>query len=111
MKKKLRIATINRNYCRKVAATSGELCQIGLVQEWKRERTDYLCEMKFSQHEFTIDKKNEKEPGNKNYALLSSKQHIKTHSIQLVMVTTNGVIRNEHSKEINQPIILDDLFF
>ncbi len=110
MKEKLRIATINRNYCWKGAAPSGELCQIDLVLEWKGERTDYLCEMKFSEHEFTIDKQYEKELGNKIYAFLNSKQHTKTHSIQLVMVTTNGVIRNEHSKDVNQQIILDDFF-
>lgn len=107
---KLRIATINRNYCWKGTAPNGSTPQIDLVLEWKGERTDYICEMKFCEHEFTIDKAYEKELANKIDAFLNSKQHTKTHSIQLVMVTTNGVSQNEHSKDVNQQIVLDDLF-
>ena len=110
MKEKLRIATINRNYCWKGAAPDGDISQIDLVLEWKGERTDYLCEMKFSEHEYTIDRQYEKELGAKIYAFLNSKQHTKTHSIQLVMVTTQGVKANEHAKDVNQQITLDDLF-
>jgi len=110
IKDKLRIATINRNYCWRGASPDGNTHQIDLILEWKGERTDYLCEMKFSEHEYTIDKRYEAELGGKIYAFLNSKQHTKTHSIQLVMVTTNGVSRNEHSKDVNQQIILDDLF-
>ena len=110
MKEKLRIATINRNYCWKGADPNGNVSQIDLVLEWKGERTDYLCEMKFSEHEFTIDRQYEKELGEKIYAFLNSKQHTKTHSVQLVMVTTNGVKPSEHTKDVNQQIILDDLF-
>ena len=69
-----------------------------------------LCEMKFSEHEFTIDKSYELELANKIDAFLNSKQHTKTHSIQLVMVTTNGVTPNEHAKDVNQQIVLDDLY-
>lgn len=110
IKDKLRIATINRNYCWKGAAPDGNTYQIDLVLEWNGERTDYLCEMKFSEHQYTIDKHYETELGGKIYAFQNSKQHTKTHSIQLVMVTTNGVNLNEHSKDINQQITLDDLF-
>lgn len=110
MKEKLRIATINRNYCWKGADPDGSISQIDLILEWKGERTDYLCEMKFSEHEYTIDRQYEKELGGKIYAFLNSKQHTKTHSIQLVMVTTNGVKPNEHAKDVNQQITLDDLF-
>lgn len=28
----------------------------------------------------------------------------------LVMVTTNGITENEHAKDVNQSIVLDDLF-
>ena len=110
IKDKLRIATINRNYCWRGVSPDGNTYQIDLVLEWKGERTDYLCEMKFSEHEYTIDKRYEAELGGKIYAFLNSKQHTKTHSIQLVMVTTNGVNRNEHCKDVNQQITLDDLF-
>ena len=110
MKEKLRIATINRNYCWKGNAPNGSTPQIDLVLEWKGERTDYICEMKFCEHEFTIDRYYEKELENKIVAFLNSKQHTKTHSIQLIMVTTNGITQNQHAKDVNQQITLDDLF-
>lgn len=66
--------------------------------------------MKFSEHEFTIDKQYEKELGNKIDAFRNSKQHAKMHSIQLVLVTTNGITPNDHSKDVNQQVTLDDLF-
>lgn len=110
IKDKLRIATISLNYCWRGMAPNGTTAQIDLVLEWKGERTDYLCEMKFSEHEFTINRQYEKELENKIEAFLHSKQHTKTHSIQLVMVTTNGITMNEYAKDVNQQIILDDLF-
>ncbi|MBQ9218399.1 MAG: AAA family ATPase [Muribaculaceae bacterium] len=110
MQDRLRIATINRNYCWSGKAPNGRASQIDLVLEWKGERTDYLCEMKFSEHEFTIDKAYEMELANKIDAFLHCKQHTKTHSVQLVMVTTQGITQNEHSKDVNQEILLDDLF-
>lgn len=110
IKEKLHISSINRNYCWKGESPNGTTSQIDLILEWNGERTDYLCEMKFSEHEFTIDKQYEKELGNKIEAFLNSKQHRRTHSIQLVMVTTSGITPNEHSKDVNQQVTLDDLF-
>lgn len=110
IKDKLRIATISRNYCWNGAAPDGDKHQIDLVLEWKGERTDYLCEMKFSEHRFTIDKQYETELENKIDAFLHSRQHTKTHSVQLVMVTTAGLTPNGHCKDVNQQITLDDLF-
>lgn len=110
IKEALRIATISRNYCWSGKGPNGSAAQIDLVLEWKGERTDYLCEMKFSEHEFVIDKQYENELANKIDAFLASKQHTKTHSVQLVMVTTEGVQRGVHSKDVNQQVTLDDLF-
>ena len=110
MKEALRIATISRNYCWRGPAPDGTEPQVDLVLEWKGERTDYLCEMKFSEHVFTIDKKYELELASKIEAFRQSKQHTKTHSIQLVMVTTNGIMHNEHAKDVNQQVTLEDLF-
>lgn len=110
IKEKLRIATINRNYCWRGQGPDGKTSQIDLVLEWKGERTDYICEMKFSEHQFTIDRQYEAELANKIDAFLNCKQHTKTHSVQLVMITTNGVIRNEYSKDVNQEVLLDHLF-
>ncbi len=36
--------------------------------------------------------------------------HNKTHSIQLLMVTTMGIARGEYASIVNQSITLDDLF-
>jgi predicted AAA+ superfamily ATPase len=110
IKEALRIATISRNYCWSGKGPNGSAAQIDLVLEWKGERTDYLCEMKFSEHEFVIDKQYENELANKIDAFLASKQHTKTHSVQLVMVTTEGVQRGVHAKDVNQQVTLDDLF-
>lgn len=110
IKEALRIATISRNYCWSGKGPNGSAAQIDLVLEWKGERTDYLCEMKFSEHEFVIDKQYENELANKIDAFLASKQHTKTHSVQLVMVTTEGVQRGTHAKDVNQQVTLDDLF-
>jgi hypothetical protein len=35
---------------------------------------------------------------------------MKSHSIQLVMVTTMGIAKGEHASIVNQSITLDDLF-
>ena len=110
IKEKLRIATVNRNYCWRCKAPDGTVSQVDLVMEWTGERTDHLCEMKFSEHAFTIDKQYEKNLACKIDAFINSRQHVKTHSVQLVMVTSNGILRNEHSKDVNQEVTLDDLF-
>ena len=110
IKDKLRIATINRNYCWSGKGPDGTTSQIDLVLEWSGERTDYLCEMKFSEHEFVIEKGYEQNLSAKIDAFLNCRQHAKTHSVQLVMVTTNGIARNEHARDVNQEITLDDLF-
>ncbi len=110
IKDTLRISTISRNYCWRGEAPDGTGAQIDLVLEWKGERTDYLCEMKFSEHLFTIDRKYELELEHKIDAFVNSRRHTKTHSVQLVMVTTGGTVRNEHSKDVNQEVTLDDLF-
>ena len=38
------------------------------------------------------------------------KMHNKTHSIQLVMITTMGIARGEHASIVNQSVVLDNLF-
>ena len=44
----LRIASINRNYCWSGKSPDGKGAQIDLLLESKADRTDYLCEMKFT---------------------------------------------------------------
>ena len=47
---------------------------------------------------------------NKIEAFAANKMHNKTHSIQLVMITTMGVARSEHASIVNQSVVLDNLF-
>ena len=110
MKDALRIATVSRNYCWRGVGPNGRMSQVDLIMEWKGERTDYLCEMKFSEHEYVIDRSYEDDLANKIDAFMASKQHTKTHSVQLVLVTTFGLNRGEHSKDVNQVVTLEELF-
>ena len=94
------------SYCRNHwwinTAPSGDACQIDLVWEWEGERKDYICEMRSSKYEFTIDKAYEKELGNMIGTFLNSKQHMNTQSFQLVMVLSNDIILNVHATDMQQ---------
>ena len=106
----LRIASINRNYCWSGKSPDGKGAQIDLLLESKADRTDYLCEMKFTGGKYAITKTDEEDFLNKIEAFAASKMHNKTHSIQLVMITTMGVARGEHASIVNQSVVLDNSF-
>lgn len=84
--------------------------QIDLVLEWHGERTDYVCEIKFSEIEYTIDSAYHANLLNKIYAFMDSKQHIKSHSVVLVMITSMGLKQNSFSSVVNKTLNLDTLF-
>lgn len=106
----LRIATVTGCYCWNVNADSDNNAQIDLVIEWHGERTDYLCEIKFSENIFSITADYRQNLLNKISAFIDSNQHIKSHSVLLVMITTMGVKRNTYSDCVNTSITLDSLF-
>lgn len=106
----LRIASIDKNYCWCGKNPDGKGAQVDLLLESKASRTDYLCEMKFSGSKYAITKTDEENLLNKIEAFAASRMHNKTHSIQMVMVTTMGVVKGEHASIINQSVVLDDLF-
>ena len=81
-----------------------------LLLESKASRTDYVCEMKFTGGKYAISADDEVDLNTKMDAFAESKMHTKTHSIQLVMVTTMGIAQGEHSGIVNQSIVMDDLF-
>ena len=66
--------------------------------------------MKFTGGKYAITKSDEEDFLNKIEAFAASKMHNKTHSIQLVMITTMGVARGEHASIVNQSVVLDNLF-
>ena len=106
----LRILSIDRNYCWNGISPNGKGAQIDLLLESKSNRTDYLCEMKFTGGKYAITMSDEENLLNKMEAYAASSMHNKTHSIQLVMITTMGIVKGEHSSIVNQSIVLDDLF-
>lgn len=107
---RLRILSIDRNYCWSGMSPNGKGAQIDLLLESKSNRTDYVCEMKFTGGKYSITMSDEENLLNKMEAYAASNMHNKTHSIQLVMITTMGIVKSEHSSIVNQSIALDDLF-
>ena len=59
---------------------------------------------------YAITQEDEEDMLNKMDAFAGSKMHNKTHSIQLVLVTTMGLAKGEHSSIVNQTVVLEDLF-
>lgn len=106
----LRIGTVTGLYNWRGMTDDGDGSQIDLVIEWHGERTDYLCEIKFSENVFAINADYKQSLLDKISAFRESAQHIKSHSILLVMVTTMGVKRNVHSGCVNLEVTLDSLF-
>ena len=106
----LRIGTVTGCYCWKGISADAGSSQIDLVVEWHGERTDYLCEVKFSENMFSISADYKQKLLDKISAFNDSAQHVKSHSILLAMVTTMGIKRNTHSDCVNVEITLDSLF-
>lgn len=106
----LGIASPDRNYGWKGTDAEGKGAQVDLVLEWKAARTDYLCEMKFSENKYSISAAYEEELQNKIAVFMDSKMHRKTHSVQLVMMTTFGLTQSEYNRSVNASLDLDDLF-
>lgn len=107
---KLRIANMTDCYCWRGKASDGSNAQIDLLIEWHGERTDYLCEMKFSENKYTITKELEESLLNRVDAFMISKQRKPSHSLQVIMVTTHGIKDRRVSTCINNEVTLDDMF-
>jgi hypothetical protein len=67
-----------------------------------------LCEMKYSENEFVIDKKQDENLRNKKAAFMRETKTRK--AVHVTMVTTYGVKRNEYWENIQSEVIMDDLF-
>lgn len=107
---KLRIVNMTDCYCWRGKASDGSSAQIDLLIEWHGERTDYLCEMKFSENKYTITKELEEDLLNRVDAFMISKQRKPSHSLQVIMVTTLGLRDRRVSTCVNNEVVLDDLF-
>lgn len=109
IKAALGISGVQTNVCSWFVRGSKELrgAQIDLVMQRADGFTD-ICEMKFSVNAFTIDNDYAIDLQNKldAYHKLSKDKR----SLHLVMVTTNGVVRNHYYNMVQKEIVMDDLF-
>jgi hypothetical protein len=67
-----------------------------------------LCEMKYANAEFVIDKKTDENLRNKKAAFIAETKTRK--AVHITMVTTFGVKRNEYWGNIQSEVNMDDLF-
>ena len=84
-----------------------EGAQIDMVID-RRDHVISLCEVKYSMHEFEIDKAYNLKLRNKVEAF--RKETGTTKTLQLVMITTYGVRRNKYSNLVAGQVTLEDLF-
>lgn len=74
------------------------------------ERTDYLCEMKFSESRYYITADYEKKLLDKLDAFRNSKNHKPSHSLLMVMITSMGLGESVHNRLVNAEVTLSELF-
>ena len=75
------------------------------------ERADQiisLCEIKYSKGLYAIDAKEEERLRNRMTDFADETKV--REAVQLVMVTTYGLKENTHCSEVNDLVVLDDLF-
>ena len=81
--------------------------QIDLLID-RRDHAINVCEVKFSDGEFVIDKDYSLRLRNKIAAFKAATKTKK--SLVPTMITTFGVKRNQYSGKVQQEVVLDDLF-
>ena len=84
------------------------LVQSALMLIERADNTVNICEMKFSQNEFVIDKDYDAVLRHKLSRFGASVSHRK--AILLTMVTTYGVAHNAYWNRVQSEVIADDLF-
>ncbi|MDO5139035.1 MAG: ATP-binding protein, partial [Oscillospiraceae bacterium] len=81
--------------------------QIDLLID-RRDHVIDLCEIKYAEKEYLIDKEYDQSLRNKREAFRAVTNTRKT--IQIVMLTTYGVKSNKYSSIVSDQVVLDDLF-
>ena len=81
--------------------------QIDLLID-RRDDVINLCEMKFSEKEFVIDKKYDENLRNKKWSFIEETKTRK--AVHITMITTYGVKRNEYWNNIQSEVTMNDLF-
>ena len=107
IKRKLGISGVLTNTASWRSSETGNGAQIDLLIE-RNDKLINLCEMKYVQEQFVIDKKQDENLRNKRAAF---KRETKTNkTVHLTMITTYGVIHNEYWGHIQSEVTMDDLF-
>ena len=101
---------MDRNFCWSGKTQDGAGAQIDLVLVSDASRTDYLCEMKFSESVFAMTAEYNHNIRRKIAAFEESQQHDKTHSIQVARGASFGLAKGENTDIVNHVVSLDDLF-
>jgi hypothetical protein len=86
---------------------SSEGAQVDLLID-RNDGIINLCEMKFANTEFVIDKKTDENLRNKKAAFTAETKTRK--AVHITMVTTYGVKRNEYWNNIQSEVTMNDLF-
>lgn len=111
VKQRLGIAGVSTNLYSWRSKSSGEAderaAQIDMVIE-RGDNTINLCEMKFSEGEFAINKDYDKILRNKIARFMEETKTRK--SIQLTFISSYGLQRNMYSGIAQNEVVLDDLF-
>ncbi len=107
IKQKLGIAGVLTQTASWRSRTVEKGAQIDLLID-RKDGVINLCEMKYANTEFAIDKKYDENLRNKKAAFQSESKTRKT--IHLTMITTYGVKRNEYSGQVQSEVFIDDLF-
>ena len=107
IKRKLGIAGVLTNTASWRSRETDHGAQIDLLIE-RNDKIINLCEMKYVQEQFVIDKKQDEILRNKRAAF---KYEAKTNKpVHLTMITTYGVKHNEYWNNIQSEVTMDDLF-
>ncbi len=108
LKKSLGISGVLSNeYAWRSGSKEQEKAQIDLILD-RRDKVIDLCEMKFWNDVFTIDKDYDTSLRRKRNAFIN--QTKTRNSVRIILITTYGVARNEYSNNVQQCLTIDDLF-
>lgn len=107
IKEALGIGDVSTNICSWRGGTEESKAQIDLLID-RKDNAINLCEMKFSQNEYTIDKRDAEILRNRIEIFQKSTGTQK--NILLTLITTKGLIANSYSHIIQRLVTLDELF-
>jgi len=107
IKQKLGISGVQTKAYSWISNDNENGAQIDLVIE-RNDRVINLCEMKYANDEFTIDKKQDENLRQKRATFREETKTRKT--LHLTMITTYGIKRNQYWGNIQSEVTINDLF-